>query len=141
MPSTADRPADTVARPSRRGPWRRMTAALTQTKEAAHAQALQLGVRDEGATPIEQCCAGTPATVAGVLRSVTLRPREGVPAVEAELFDGSGRLTVVWLGRRRIHGIEPGRRIVVHGRITGNTDRPTIFNPRYELRPSARGTA
>jgi hypothetical protein len=141
MPTTEDRPADAPARPARPGPWRRMTAALTQSKEAAHAQALQVGVRDEGATPIQECCAGTPATVTGVLRSVTLRPREGVPAVEAELFDGSGRLLVVWLGRRRIHGIDPGRRIVVHGRVTGTAERPTIFNPRYELRPSSRGPA
>jgi hypothetical protein len=141
MPTTEDRPAEVAARPARVGPWRRMTAALTQTKADAHAAALQVGVRDEGATPIPQCCVGTPATVAGVLRSVTLRPREGVPAVEAELFDGSGRLLIVWLGPRRIHGIEPGRRIVVHGRITGTPERATIFNPRYELRPSSRGPA
>jgi RecG-like helicase len=144
VPTTQDRPA--ARRPERRraegsrpGPWRRLTASLTQSKADQHAAALQVGVRDTGATPIAACTAGTPATVTGVLRSVTLRPREGVPAVEAELFDGSGRLTIVWLGRRRIRGIEPGRTIVVHGRVTGNTERPTIFNPRYELRAPGWG--
>ena len=44
----------------------------------------------------------------GTLRTVTLRPRGGVPALEAELFDGTGVITVVWLGRRRIAGIAPG---------------------------------
>ena len=34
----------------------------------------------------------------GSLRTVTLRPRAGVPALEAELNDGSGVITVVWLG-------------------------------------------
>ncbi len=55
--------------------------------------------------------------------------------MEAELFDGSGRILLVWLGRRRIRGVDPGRAIVVHGRITCTLDRPAIFNPRYELRP------
>ena len=50
------------------------------------------------------------AEVSGVLRSVTLRPSQTVPALEAELYDGSGSLHVVWLGQRRIAGIEPGRR-------------------------------
>ena len=36
--------------------------------------------------------------VAGTLRTVTLRPRAGVPALEAELFDGTAPLDVVWLG-------------------------------------------
>jgi hypothetical protein len=119
------------------GVLRRFAASLSQTKADQHAEELRTGLRDVGATPIERCSAGMPATVSGVLRSVTLRPREGVPAVEAELFDGTGRLTVVWLGRRRIRGIEPGRAIVVHGRITGHPDQPIIFNPRYELRPPA----
>lgn len=110
-------------------------SSLSQTKEDQHASDLQTSARDLGATPICDCTPGEPATVSGVLRSVTLRPREGVPAVEAELFDGSGRILLVWLGRRRIRGIEPGRSIVVEGRITCNLDRPAIFNPRYELQP------
>ncbi|WP_454857372.1 OB-fold nucleic acid binding domain-containing protein [Promicromonospora soli] len=73
--------------------------------------------------------------IAGVLRSVVLRPREGVPALEAELFDGSGALDLVWLGRRTIDGIEPGRRIRVEGMVCDVDGRRTMFNPRYELRP------
>ena len=70
----------------------------------------------------------------GTLRTVTLRPRGGVPALEAELYDGSDVLTLVWLGRRRIGGIEPGRALHVEGRI-GRHDRTRImFNPRYELK-------
>jgi hypothetical protein len=46
----------------------------------------------------------------------------------------------VWLGRRQILGITPGRSIVVTGRITCNETDPTIFNPRYELR-AASGAA
>jgi predicted thioesterase len=66
---------------------------------------------------------------------VTLRPRAGVPALEAELYDGSGSLYVVWLGRRHIAGIEPGRRLRIHGMVTEAEGQRAVFNPRYELVP------
>ena len=66
---------------------------------------------------------------------MTLRPRGGVPALEAELDDGSGVITVVWLGRRRIAGVGPGRAMTVEGRIGRQNGVPVMFNPRYELRP------
>jgi hypothetical protein len=71
----------------------------------------------------------------GALRTVTLRPRGGVPALEAELNDGTGVITVVWLGRRRIAGIEPGRAIEVEGRIGAHEGIRVMYNPRYELLP------
>ncbi|WP_328827961.1 OB-fold nucleic acid binding domain-containing protein [Nocardioides acrostichi] len=72
----------------------------------------------------------------GTLRTVTLTPRGGVPSLEAELYDGSGSITLVWLGRRRIVGIDPGVSISVEGRIGLHEDRRIMFNPRYELIPS-----
>jgi DNA-binding CsgD family transcriptional regulator len=73
-------------------------------------------------------------TVQGTLKTVTLRPRGGVPALEAELYDGSGTILLIWLGRRRIAGISPGRQIRVEGRIGVHNDSRLIYNPRYELR-------
>lgn len=70
----------------------------------------------------------------GSLRTVTLRPRGGVPALEAELYDGSGIITIIWLGRRRIAGIEPGRSLKVAGRIGVQDHARVMYNPRYELR-------
>lgn len=70
----------------------------------------------------------------GSLRTVTLRPRGGVPALEAELYDGSGVITIIWLGRRRIAGIEPGRSIKISGRIGVQEGTRVMYNPRYELR-------
>lgn len=70
----------------------------------------------------------------GELRSVTTRPvADGASALEAQLYDGSGQVTLVWLGRRRIEGIEPGRRLTVHGRIGRRGDAFVLYNPRYEL--------
>jgi hypothetical protein len=71
----------------------------------------------------------------GTLRTVTLRPRGGVPALEAELFDGSGVITIVWLGRRQILGISPGRAMEVQGRIGAHEGMRIMYNPRYELIP------
>lgn len=91
--------------------------------------------RNVGCTAVTSLAPRTRCKVAGVLRSVVLRPREGVPTVEAELFDGSGALDLVWLGRRTIDGIDPGRRIRVEGMVCDVDGRRTMFNPRYELRP------
>jgi hypothetical protein len=71
----------------------------------------------------------------GTLRTVTLRPRGGVPALEAELDDGSAVLTIVWLGRRRIAGISPGQSMRVSGRIGNHEGVRIMYNPRYELMP------
>jgi hypothetical protein len=68
---------------------------------------------------------------------VTLRPRGGAPALEAELYDGSDVIDLVWLGRRRIAGIEPGRLVRAEGLVSVQDGRKVMFNPRYELRGSA----
>lgn len=105
------------------------------SREAAEAEDLQYDASAVGATPISRCARGEVVTACGVLRSVIVRPVAGSPAVEADLYDGSGHLRLVWLGRRHIGGIEAGRSVTVHGRMTCEGDSSTLFNPRYELRP------
>lgn len=119
------------------GVVRRLAETLGKSTEQQDAEALQGAADAVGASPIALCTEGQQSTVSGVLRSVTLRPRNNVPAVEAELYDGSGQVRLVWLGRRQIGGIVPGRVIVVTGRVTGTDTQPTIFNPRYELREAS----
>lgn len=88
-----------------------------------------------GGTPVSELPDRREACVCGTVRSVTLRPRAGVPALVAELYDGTGTLTVVFLGRRQIPGIIAGRRLRVHGRVAQRDGRPVVFNPSYELLP------
>lgn len=88
-----------------------------------------------GGTPVSELPDRQQACVCGTVRSLTLRPRAGVPALVAELYDGTGTLTVVWLGRRQIAGISAGRRLRVHGRVAQHEGRPVLFNPSYELLP------
>ncbi len=99
----------------------------------AHLRELRQTHTSDEAVAIADAPEREPVTVNGVLRTVTLRPRGGVPALEAELDDGSGVITVVWLGRRRIAGIEPGRNIEVWGRIGEHDSARILYNPRYEL--------
>jgi RecG-like helicase len=77
---------------------------------------------------------GDKVEVLGRIRSVAYTPRESVPTLEAELFDGTGTVSLVWLGRRRIAGIEPGRTLLAAGRVGDHDGRPAMYNPRYELR-------
>ncbi|MDZ4089650.1 MAG: hypothetical protein U1D68_00355 [Arthrobacter sp.] len=43
------------------------------------------------------------------------------------------RLRVVWLGRRRIPGIDAGTELRLQGMVTVRDGLPTMFNPRYEI--------
>lgn len=87
-----------------------------------------------GCCPIQEAGDRQLVELQGSLRTVTLRPRGGVPALEAELYDGSALITLVWLGRRRIAGIEPGRYVKVSGRVGVQHKNRVMFNPRYELK-------
>lgn len=73
-------------------------------------------------------------TLQGTVQTIALRPRGGVPALEAELYDGSAEVTLVWLGRRTIVGIDPGRTLRVEGRIAVRDGARLMYNPTYELR-------
>ena len=93
-----------------------------RSAEGVHAADLRTDAKRSGATPVSDLQAGEQVTVCGTVRSLTIRPRAGVPALEAELYDGSGSISLIWLGRRQIRGIEPGRGIVARGRATRGRD-------------------
>ena len=71
--------------------------------------------------------------IAGTVRVIRHDPIGGVPALEAELCEGPGRIDLIWLGRASIPGIEPGSTVVAEGRLGVRRGRATMFNPRYEL--------
>ncbi|PYC77029.1 DNA-binding protein [Streptomyces tateyamensis] len=124
----------------RPGRLRRMLARFAAGPEQPQAARPHPDAGEADSTPIAQAGDREEVTVAGVLRTVTVRPRAGVPALEAELFDGTDALDVVWLGRRSIAGIESGRRLTASGRVSLARGRRVLFNPRYELRPVGQGS-
>lgn len=118
-----------------RGRLRRAMRRLTAETAELDAADLQKQGEDLGATPLAECADRVPVTVFGTIRAVTIRPLAGTPALEAELFDGSAKVTLVWLGRRTIAGVGPGVQVRATGRITTAEGRRLIYNPRYELMP------
>ena len=116
-----------------RGWLSRRLQQLTADDRTIDAEALQSDVVTAGCAPLSACRKGEVVTVTGRLKSVVYTPRETVPTLEAELFDGSGSVTLVWLGRRRIPGIEPGRTLTARGRFAAFDGRRVIYNPWYEL--------
>src|SRR5690606_31349904 len=116
-------------------PLRRFVRRLTQTEEQREAERLRRAATRAGCGLASDCARGQLVTLSGRLRTVVYAPRTHQPALEAELYDGTGAVTLVWLGRRSIPGIEPGRRITVRGPVAERDGQPVIFNPHYELSP------
>ena len=83
--------------------------------------------------PIAEVPERSIVSIHGVLTSVAERPVGGGTALHAELDDGSDRVTLVWLGRRRLGGVLPGRSLTAHGRLGCNAGVKVLYNPRYEL--------
>jgi hypothetical protein len=115
------------------GYWRRLVRRLTSEVEDLDADDLSEQAEAGGAQRACDCRSGQEVTVLGRLRSVELSPRDAAATLEAELFDGTEGVTLVWLGRRRIPGIEPGRTVKAKGRIAVRDGRKVLYNPYYEL--------
>ena len=86
-----------------------------------------------GAMTIAECIDRQRATLRGRIAVLTLRPRSGTPWLEAELNDGSGSITLIWMGRREIPGLVAGRELRVTGRVSWVDGRRRMYNPYYEL--------
>jgi hypothetical protein len=121
--------------PARHGAFRRALHRLTSPEHVLEAEQREEDAVEHGGTPVRRCADRQLVCVVGMLRTVTIQPRGQSPSLQAELWDGTGTVDVVWIGRRRIPGIEPGRVIRAEGRITQRDGRRVMFNPRYELRP------
>jgi RecJ-like exonuclease len=120
----------TVDRPSSISRFfRRLTASDTELE----AEELQDKVEKSGCVPACDVAPGEMVNVSGRLRTVVYTPRTNLPTLEADLFDGSDVVTLVWLGRRAIPGIEPGRELNVRGRVALRDGHKVIYNPYYEL--------
>jgi hypothetical protein len=115
------------------GRIRRAVRRLASEDADLEADDLQRQSEADGSTHVARCPERELVTVFGRVRCLTLRPRAGTPSLEVDLYDGSGTVTLVWLGRREIAGVSPGQQLRATGRITTNGNRRVIFNPRYEL--------
>jgi hypothetical protein len=96
---------------------------------------LQDRCRGLDVTPIDEAPRRVPVRVGGEVKRVIVAPRNGVPNLEVMVSDGTGSITAVFAGRRRIAGIDHGRAIVLEGVPVDLADRAVIYNPAYTLVP------
>jgi len=84
------------------------------------------GVRTTGAAAVTAGSAAAGAAQPAIAQSATgtRRRRPSGP---------KDRLRVVWLGRRRIPGIDAGTELRLQGMVTVRDGLPTMFNPRYAI--------
>jgi amino acid transporter len=133
---------------SRRRQWRRIPIPATPGSRGARAadraadreaatkaafDRLAFGERGRGTIPIGDVQWRTRVRVAGRVKSVRVQPRAGTSNLECVLADDTGKLLLVFQGRRRIPGIQPGARLVVEGMVGDWARRQAILNPDYEL--------
>jgi hypothetical protein len=116
------------------GYLRRLTRRLTEDPEQRDAEELSDEAAHTGAQKAINCRRGQEVTMVGTLRSVETNSKGCAGGVKAELFDGTDTVMLVWLGQRRIPGIESGRTLRVHGRV-GKLENgaKAIYNPHYEI--------
>jgi amino acid transporter len=94
--------------------------------------------RADGTTPIAAVRWRQRVDVEGRVRTLRVQPLGGSTTLEIVLEDDSGAMSVVFLGRPKIGGVEVGTRMRVHGMAGHHRGRLAILNPVYQLRP--RGT-
>lgn len=113
---------------------RRITRKLTENPEVRDAEELTDEATNTGAHRAIDCCRGQEVTMVGRLRSVETNAKGCAGGVRAEFFDGTDTVTLVWMGQRRIPGIECGRTLRVRGRL-GVLDNGSkaMYNPHYEI--------
>ena len=116
------------------GYLRRLTRRLTDDPEQQDVEELSVEAASTGAQKAVDCQRGQEVTMVGTLRSVEANAKGCAGGIKAELFDGTEAVMLVWLGQRRIPGIESGRTLRVHGRV-GKLENGTkaIYNPHYEI--------
>lgn len=108
---------------------RRFGASNAELESAAR----QKVVESTGASLIGDLSDRQWAKLRGTITVLTMKPRSGTAWLEAEFSDGSGTVTLIWMGRRAIPGITAGRELTVSGRVSYVDGKRRLYNPLYEL--------
>jgi hypothetical protein len=116
-----------------RGGLKALLHRLTASEQQLESEELQRVSERAGCVCADTVHRGELVTVVGRLRTVVYTPRTNLPTLEADLYDGTDVITLVFLGRRQIAGVEPGRAMTATGRVAVRDGRKVIYNPHYEL--------
>src|SRR5688500_7827985 len=115
-------------------PFRRFFRRMAESDEQRYAEEIEAWAsKIPGTVRIRDAAARSRAKLAGVVRRITVRPLEGSESLEAVLYDGTGEVTVVWMGRRSIHGLNLGTKLVVEGLLAQQRSGRRMVNPSFDF--------
>lgn len=87
----------------------------------------------ENILPIGKITWRSRAHVKGRVTSIRTAPRDSAPIVEVEIWDETGGVTLQFLGRREIAGLDVGSQVLAEGMVGEAEGSLTILNPSYEI--------
>ena len=87
----------------------------------------------ENITPISEIQWRKRAHVQGRVTALSTAPRGSAPTLQVEVWDETGGITLNFLGRREIAGLEVGMEIRAEGMVGEEDGTLVILNPSYEL--------
>ena len=92
-----------------------------------------LAQRSVGSQAIDQAVWRQRTKIAGRIKSVRVKTGSVASSLECTIVDETGSMLVVFQGRPKVPGIEPGARLVVEGMVGQWRKNLAILNPEYEL--------
>jgi hypothetical protein len=117
---------------------RRLLRELVQSDETRLAHQLRSWASSiPGTVLIAEAPLRVRVRLAGEVRKITFRPKKPFDEFEVVLYDGSGQVRLVWLGRRSIPGLSVGSRLVVNGVVAEAVGERRMLDPEFEFVPDA----
>lgn len=89
---------------------------------------------EEKVTPIGKISWRKRAHVTGRVTAIRPAAMDSAPTLEVEIWDETGGVTLQFLGRREIAGLEVGSVMIAEGMVGEQNGALTILNPSYEIR-------
>ena len=87
----------------------------------------------ESVIPINTATWRHRAHVRGKVTAIRTAPSGSHPRVEIEVWDETGGITLQFLGRREVIGLEVGSTLCAEGMVAEDEGTLTILNPSYEI--------
>ena len=107
-------------------PQRAQSNWLQSTNEISH--------YEEKVTPIGKISWRKRAHVTGRVTAIRPAAMDSAPTLEVEIWDETGGVTLQFLGRREIAGLEVGSVMIAEGMVGEQNGALTTLNPSYEIR-------
>jgi hypothetical protein len=89
---------------------------------------------EEKVVPIGKITWRKRAHVSGHVTAIRPAAMDSAPTLEVEIWDETGGVTLQFLGRREIAGLEVGSVMIAEGMVGEQNGTLTILNPSYEIR-------